>query len=441
VVVPGSGFVKGSVQPGGSAETAYRLVSIPGQADQNSVGSILGDDLGGYNNTQWRVFELKADQTYGECSNSTAMPPGKGFWLIVKESGKVIDTGPGKSVSTATAYGISLHAGYNLVGNPYAFQIPVSKLTLANGEAVVLRSYEGSWNNTVTGPVTVLEPFVGYALRVSSATTLSVSGDLSAGPLPKERIPERAWWVVIEARCGEALDVDNVAMVAEGASRGKDGLDMWEPPVIGEYVTVGFPHPEWEQDAGAYCVDARPEVGEGGEVWEFEVRTASRRAVQLKFTEVEKVPEEYELWLVDEAVHVRQDVRSKGVYEFGGAGEGKARRFALIVGKEADVQRLMTRRGDVPADFALLPNYPNPFNPLTSIVFGVPVTSRVRMSVYSVLGQEIAVLVDGIMEEGYHTVTFDARTCASGTYYVRMNADPIGAGRSFSTVRNILPVK
>jgi hypothetical protein len=370
------------------------------------------------------------------------MTPGKAFWLITKDGGKVIDTGPGKSVPTSPPYGISLHTQWNLVGNPYAFSIPVSNLSLANGEAAVLRSYEGAWNNPKIDSVTMMEPFVGYALNTSSATTLNVNGDLSTGALPKATVPEIAWWVVIEARCGEALDVDNVAMVAEGASRAKDGLDMREPPVIGEYVTVEFPHPEWGEQAGEYCVDARPDVEQGGEVWEFEVRTPSRKPVQLKFTSIEKVPEQYQLWLVDEAVHVRQDIRSKAVYEFAGPGEGNVRRFALIVGEAAEVQELMAMKGLVPASFELLSNFPNPFNPKTSIPFGVPAKSHIRLGVYNVLGQEVAVLVDGNIEEGYHTVEFDGRNHGSGTYFVRMRAEAAeGAKQAFTTTRKIVLIK
>jgi hypothetical protein len=442
VLITGGGLVKGTPQGGGSLQTAYRLVSIPLQADQNDVGSVLGDDLGEYTNTQWRLYELKADQTPGECSKSTPMPPGKGFWLITKESGKVIDTGPGKSVPTSPPYGISLHAGWNLVGNPYAFSIPVGKLTLANSEAVVLRSYEGAWNNTIMDSVTMMEPFVGYALHTGNATTLNVNADLSTGVLPKATIPEIAWWVVIEGRCGDARDVDNVALVAEGASREKDGLDMREPPVIGEYVTVRFPHPEWEGHAGEYCVDARPDVDRGGEVWEFEVRTASPKPVELKFSSLERVPPQYQIWLVDEAVHERQDIRTKPAYEFAGPGEGKARRFALIVGEATEVQKLMATKGLVPAAFELLPNFPNPFNPGTSIPFGLPAKSHVRLGVYTLLGQEVAVLVDRIMAEGYHTVEFDARDRASGIYFVRMSAEGVdGARQAFTTTRKIVLMK
>jgi len=232
-----------------------------------------------------------------------------------------------------------------------------------------------------------------------------------------------------------------VAMVAEGASRGKDGLDLREPPVIGEYVTVRFPHPEWEEHAGPYCVDARPDVQQGGEVWEFEVRTASRKPVQLKFISIEKVPEQYQLWLVDEAVHVRQDLRANPVYEFAGAGDGIARRFALVVGEAAEVQKLIATNGLVPASFELLPNFPNPFNPKTSIPFGVPASSHVRLAVYTVLGQEVAVLVDGIIEQGYHLVGFDAHDRASGVYYVRMRAEAIGTNQAFTKTRKIVLMK
>jgi hypothetical protein len=368
------------------------------------------------------------------------MTPGKAFWLITKDGGKVIDTGPGKSVPTNTPYTIALNAGWNLVSNPYDFQIPLSKLSLADGESVVLHSYEGAWNNTITSPVTAMDPFSGYGLKVTTATTLTINGDLSTGPLPKKDLPAIAWWVGIEAQCGDASDVDNVAMVAQGADRALDQLDVPEPPVIGDYVTVHFPHPEWGAGQGDYCVDARPDIKQG-EVWEFDVKTASKRAVQLKFTSLEKVPPQYQVWLVDEAVKVRQDIRLSPAYGFSGTGEGVTRHFAMIVGEAADVEKLMISKGVIPAAFELAQNFPNPFNPTTTIPFALPFTSHVRLSVYSVLGQEVALLFDGILEQGYHTVQFDAHSHSSGSYFVRMSGEAVGTQQAFTTTRKIILVK
>jgi hypothetical protein len=450
VVVPGEGVARGAAQPAGSAQTAYRMVSIPLQADRNDVGSVLADDLGAYDNTKWRIFELKADQSYGELSATAPMIPGKAFWLITKDEGKVIDTGPGKSISTASPYGIPLHTGWNLVGNPYDYLVPAGKMTLASGDTVILRSYEGSWNNPVSNPVTAIEPFAGYALQASRVTILNVDGDLSTGPLPKAGSPaaalpaaagaEPAWWLGIKAQCQEAFDIDNVAMVVEGSEREWDRNDLAEPPVIGDYVSVYFVHPEWGEHGGEYCVDARPEADKG-EVWEFEVKTARQDQVELTCTGLENVPEDYGVLLVDDAIRVRHDLRTKPVYRFGSRGGGSGRRFALVVGEEDEVQRLLAARAGVPEFYVLLPNFPNPFNPTTSIVYGLPARSHVSIRVYSVLGQEVAVLLDGVAEEGYRMAEFDGRGLSTGTYYVRMTAGAVGGSQTFSAVGKILLLK
>jgi hypothetical protein len=67
-----------------------------------------------------------------------------------------------------------------------------------------------------------------------------------------------------------------------------------------------------------------------------------------------------------------------------------------------------------------MPNFPNPFNPVTTIRFGLPATALVRVAVYDMLGREIKVLVDGAMPAGFHEVTFDAGSLASGLYLYRL---------------------
>lgn len=75
---------------------------------------------------------------------------------------------------------------------------------------------------------------------------------------------------------------------------------------------------------------------------------------------------------------------------------------------------------EIPEGFALGQNYPNPFNPSTSISFDLPEASVVRLSVFDVLGRELAVLVDGKMNAGNHAVTFDAAGFESGMYIYRL---------------------
>jgi hypothetical protein len=76
----------------------------------------------------------------------------------------------------------------------------------------------------------------------------------------------------------------------------------------------------------------------------------------------------------------------------------------------------------LPTAFRLDQNFPNPFNPTTSIAFALPEATDVSLKVYNVLGQEIVTLVDRQMEAGEHEVEFDARAFASGMYFYRLEA-------------------
>jgi hypothetical protein len=72
--------------------------------------------------------------------------------------------------------------------------------------------------------------------------------------------------------------------------------------------------------------------------------------------------------------------------------------------------------GATPRAFALSQNFPNPFNPTTAISYQLPAASDVRLSVFDLLGREVAVLVDERKAPGSYEVQFDAAAMASGVY-------------------------
>lgn len=77
---------------------------------------------------------------------------------------------------------------------------------------------------------------------------------------------------------------------------------------------------------------------------------------------------------------------------------------------------------ETPIPFALEQNTPNPFNPMTTIGFSLPEEDYVRLTVYNTAGQQVAVLEDGAMQAGSHTVTWDAAGRPSGIYLYRLEA-------------------
>jgi len=77
-------------------------------------------------------------------------------------------------------------------------------------------------------------------------------------------------------------------------------------------------------------------------------------------------------------------------------------------------------RMGIPSTFVLNGNYPNPFNPTTTIRFGVPTRASVKVTVYSILGEFVSQLVDGEVIPGYHEVRFDGTHLSSGVYICRI---------------------
>jgi hypothetical protein len=70
----------------------------------------------------------------------------------------------------------------------------------------------------------------------------------------------------------------------------------------------------------------------------------------------------------------------------------------------------------IPTSSVLLQNYPNPFNPRTTITFQVATSGSVQLTVYNLLGQQVARLVNEVKSPGTYTVGFDGLSLASGSY-------------------------
>jgi hypothetical protein len=91
--------------------------------------------------------------------------------------------------------------------------------------------------------------------------------------------------------------------------------------------------------------------------------------------------------------------------------------------------------GNIPDKYSLEQNYPNPFNPATSINFSIPKAGNVRLTVYDILGKEIALLVDENLTAGTYKADFDASNFSSGTYFYRIEAD------GFTDVKKMILIK
>jgi hypothetical protein len=90
---------------------------------------------------------------------------------------------------------------------------------------------------------------------------------------------------------------------------------------------------------------------------------------------------------------------------------------------------------EIPQSFVLLNNYPNPFNPVTTIPFDLPEANFTSLSIYNSLGQKVATLVNRELEAGRYQAEFDAGSLPSGVYFYRLTAG------KFTAVKRMLLIK
>jgi hypothetical protein len=127
-------------------------------------------------------------------------------------------------------------------------------------------------------------------------------------------------------------------------------------------------------------------------------------------------PDPSGIWVITTPAFNNVHLEAMQVYNdanFGYAHPGEGGRISTSVGgKQA-----------MPAEFALHSNYPNPFNPSTTIRYDLPRAQRVILAVYDMLGREIRILVDHRQEAGSYEVRLDASGLPSGVYLVHFQTE------------------
>ncbi|MGE5457396.1 MAG: T9SS type A sorting domain-containing protein, partial [Methanococcaceae archaeon] len=95
----------------------------------------------------------------------------------------------------------------------------------------------------------------------------------------------------------------------------------------------------------------------------------------------------------------------------------------------------------LPADFSLNQNYPNPFNPSTRISYTLPFESKIKLSVYNMLGELVTTLFEGIQQQGNHETLFDGSRLSSGIYICRIEASNNTEKNNFNSAIKMILIK
>lgn len=125
-------------------------------------------------------------------------------------------------------------------------------------------------------------------------------------------------------------------------------------------------------------------------------------------------------------------------HTFVGVGSQFSDTFQLLIGYDAQTYLAIDDEFDKrnqPLHFSLAPAYPNPFNPSTNLTWQVEQAGEYKLAVYNLLGQELGVIYNGMVQSGRYTTSWSAGQLPSGVYFVRLS------GKDQHTIRKVMLLK
>jgi hypothetical protein len=449
---------------------AYRIFSVPFDLDDKTPSFIVSS-LGNHNSNDkdyfnWRLqrFVNGVKQDYNDFRAIDAFRPGNGFFLIVRDTNKIITIGSNKVVKAdyMNNTGITLNDGWNIVGTPLNTTIPFDSLVFVGG-TYSDRAYfngtglHGGWwkqgDNNQQEPWNFLKPWEGLAIKVIGTTILKfrtlpqpkiqctngTDGKTILSKKVNQDAIKPAWLVSIDAY---RTDIDmkflgNGFGMAETAKTGDDHFDSYMPPVIGDRTIAVY----FKNRDGAMMQDIRP-LNNEGEVWDMRVFTGDAGAnVKLQFGSVLNLPNpEFEVYVIDVDQSLAWNLKTVSMMEIN-SGNG-TRNFKVVAGKKSFIEQNNAGVELYPTGMKLYSNYPNPFNPETTIRYTVPNASpmySVTLKIFNVLGQEISTLVNAQQKSGYYEVRYTALKQSSGVYFYQIKVSD--GTQIFSDVKKMMMLK
>ena len=112
--------------------------------------------------------------------------------------------------------------------------------------------------------------------------------------------------------------------------------------------------------------------------------------------------------------------------------------FKLILGAVKwvmDPTSDIEKNAELPTEYTLEQNYPNPFNPATKITFSLPKDGMTSLSVYNLLGEKVASLVNEELQAGVHSYSFDASQLSSGIYFYKLDSDQVSLTKKMMLIK------
>jgi photosystem II stability/assembly factor-like uncharacterized protein len=366
----------------------WNMVSVPGtNPDGMGVTSWWADLTG-------TVYKFVPGSGY---SGITTTAPGEGYWL--KNVGTETYSYP--AIEIVTHDPISATAGWNMFG-AYENSVDPALLTTTPADQIIYPIYKFVPGSGYAAAASI-DPGYGYWVKVASDCQINfpsaalAKGKIQATNYFKDDLPEgKVNWGRITVTDAEGQSYTLYAV------KGQVDLNRYELPPV--------------PPAGVF--DIRYSNGRVAEDINSSAQGIDLRGVT------------YPLKVKADGMDIRlEDVTGKEINTNIKSGE------EITINNPA-VNKLMVSGQLIPDKYSLEQNYPNPFNPGTTIEFSLPENVKnVTISIYNVLGEKVAELVNGAMQAGKYRYQWNAKNFASGIYVYELRTD------KFVSVKKMLLLK
>ena len=410
----------------GSTIADYRIVSMPLDLTESKVNINFGDELGNYDKYNWRMFTYENGETK-ELNGDQMLQPGIGYWLIAKQNpNKDLRTGEGLTVEATLTnpYSSNLVPGWNLIGNPYNFNLSWPEIKSFNPglENVDLWTYNDEGYSDLS---TLLKNGEGGFIYLLSSTGLefpvtmnkSINGgrENQSNKGSAKAMDAANWELLFTLKQGtRKTNYSGIGMKPD-ASNEADRFDKFSPPRLSEFLDLNHEKLHLGNHMTKDVVEHHEEY-----TWSFNIESTNNNDfISMTWSNDLFNIIEKELFLHDETERLSINMRSLNSYAF-----KSPHKFKIIYGDGVYIQKELQQ--DVSK---IISSFPNPAHDEINLLITVPGWQQVEavtLDLINAQGQIAANLYKGNLESGVHFIQWNNKINSNqqlspGIYFVKLS--------------------
>lgn len=418
----------------------YKMVGIPG----DSAITLESRFFRGRPIEDWIAFADLGDQLFLPFNTTTkdefVFRPGKAFWILSKfplrittQLGDSLRISPVK-LNEGEAYSIQLNEGWNLISNPFNKIIDWVDVQRFNGIADNIYNFI---NGAYPDRVGLFEPFLGYyfynRLDLDSLMIPFYDVAIDVGKsLHKNNGADKE--LVVQAFTKSADTTMVRAVLSPHANMTLDDLDQFSPPSYFQDLQVSFVNTSLETDYKLLKTEARPYAE--GNMYSLSIVSNYNESVTLQFDGMDNFMGEH-IFFYDPGIKKYYDVSENN--EITIQHPTKDAHYKVLLGSTEFISEQLDYL--VIDGFELHQNFPNPFNPTTTIHYTLSERSRVSVSIYNTLGEVIHTKSFGELSQGYHSYVWNAGNNPNGIYFCSVTVQSQERSKTYRDVVKMILLK